>query len=51
LLDNISEHERIIGFRNVIIHGYDAIDVDIVWDAIKNHLPKLKQQVQRLLNE
>jgi uncharacterized protein with HEPN domain len=51
LLDNISEHERIIGFRNVIIHGYDAIDVDIVWDAIKNHLPKLKQQIQRLLNE
>jgi len=51
LLEGISEHERIIGFRNVIIHGYDTIDVDIVWDAVINHLPKLKQQAQQLLDE
>ena len=51
LLEGISEHERIIGFRNVIIHGYDTIDVDIVWDAVTNHLPKLKQQARQLLDQ
>ena len=51
LLDDIPEHERIIGFRNIIIHGYDTIDVAIVWDAISNQLPKLKEQLQHLLNE
>ena len=51
LLDGIAEHERMIGFRNVITHGYDTIDLDIVWDVISNHLPKLKEQLQHLLNE
>ena len=50
LLQRISGHERIIGFRNVIIHGYDTIDVGIVWDAVKNHLPKLKEEIEELLN-
>ena len=30
---------NIIGMRNRIIHGYDTVDDDIVWDAIKNHIP------------
>lgn len=48
-LDHISEHDRIIGFRNVISHGYDAIDTEIVWDAIQNHLPTLKRETEKLL--
>ena len=51
LLQRVSEHERIIGFRNVIIHGYDTIDIDIVWDAVKNHLPALKDQLRQLVDE
>ena len=46
----ISEYERIISFRNVISHGYDAVDSDIVWNAIQHHLPILRQEVQDLLN-
>ncbi len=49
VLDNISEYERIISFRNVISHGYDSIDVEIVWDAIQNHLPVLKHEIEQLL--
>ena len=26
LLEKVSEHHRIIGFRNILIHGYDIID-------------------------
>ncbi len=50
-LDHISEYQRIIGFRNVITHGYDALDLELVWDAIRNHLPRLKQQARQLLDE
>ena len=32
---------NIIGMRNRIIHGYDTVDDDIVWDAIENHIPDL----------
>ncbi|MDX2257649.1 MAG: HepT-like ribonuclease domain-containing protein [Hyphomicrobiaceae bacterium] len=30
----ITEHRRIIDFRNAIAHGYDSIDPDIVWQAV-----------------
>jgi uncharacterized protein with HEPN domain len=46
----IPDHERIIGFRNVISHGYDVVDPELVWDAIQNHLSALMQVVESLLN-
>jgi uncharacterized protein with HEPN domain len=40
---------RIIGFRNRLIHGYDAIDQEVVWDVIQRHLPALLAGVARML--
>ncbi len=48
VLNNISEHHRIIGFRNILAHGYDDVDNEIVWNAIKNHLPKLKKEIKNI---
>ena len=28
-------------FRNRVIHGYDAVDLDIVWEIVENDLPAL----------
>jgi uncharacterized protein with HEPN domain len=47
----IPEHVQIIAFRNVLIHGYDAIDHRRVWDAIQNSLPQLQQTVVSLLRQ
>ncbi len=47
-LDNA---EKIIGTRNRIIHGYDKVSDDLVWSIVINHLPKLKEEVKRLLDE
>ncbi|HWB53123.1 MAG TPA: HepT-like ribonuclease domain-containing protein [Tepidisphaeraceae bacterium] len=49
LLDHIDDHAQIIAFRNVLIHGYDAIDPRRVWYAIENSLPILHDQVVKLL--
>ena len=49
VLEQISEHQRIIGFRNILIHGYDIIDSEIFWDAIINHLAKLKAEIESML--
>jgi len=51
ILHSISDHQRIIAFRNIIVHGYDVIDSEIVWDAVKNYLPKLEGEVKKLLND
>jgi uncharacterized protein with HEPN domain len=45
----LSELPRIIGFRNRIIHGYDAIDHAAVWGVIVGHLPPLLTEVETLL--
>lgn len=49
-LEEISEHNRIIGFRNILIHGYDVVDEIIVWNAVENHLPLLIKEVQSILD-
>jgi uncharacterized protein with HEPN domain len=49
LLENISEHHRIIGFRNILIHGYDIIDESIVWQAVTKHLPILIREIKGIL--
>jgi uncharacterized protein with HEPN domain len=41
--------EKIIGTRNRIIHGYDKISDDLIWSIVINHLPKLKVEVESLL--
>ena len=48
LLEQISDTEKIIGFRNVLVHGYDIIDDPTVWSAIESNLPKLLEEVKAL---
>jgi uncharacterized protein with HEPN domain len=50
LLARISEHHRIIGFRNILIHGYDIVDEAIVWQAVTKHLPILIRQTKEILS-
>ena len=48
-VDRIADARRIIGFRNVLVHGYDAIADDRVWDAIQTNVPAQLQLVESLL--
>jgi uncharacterized protein with HEPN domain len=49
--DRLSEHERIVGFQNVLVHGYDLVDDSIGWNAIRTNLPILLSEVEGLLKE
>ena len=44
----ISDYQRIIGFRNVLAHGYDVISDGVVWDIVQNKLPNLRQEIDEL---
>ena len=46
---HIREGNAIVAFRHRLIHGYDTVDDDIVWDAVQNKLPQLLMEVQSLL--
>jgi uncharacterized protein with HEPN domain len=49
VFEKITNAPQIIGFRNRLIHGYDAVDHAIVWDVVKHKLPLLKTEVDSLL--
>jgi uncharacterized protein with HEPN domain len=42
---------KIIGMRNILVHGYFTIDLDIVWDAVQQDVPLLKPAVVALLKQ
>ncbi len=50
MAQRIGEHEKIIAFRNLVIHGYDIVSDPIVWDVIQNKLPSLVEDVSKLLD-
>jgi uncharacterized protein with HEPN domain len=47
----ISSHNQIVAFRNALIHGYDRIDYQKVWQTAQESLPVLRAEVEQLLRE
>ncbi|MCB0169933.1 MAG: DUF86 domain-containing protein [Anaerolineae bacterium] len=37
------------GMRDRIIHSYDNVDLEIVWDVVKQDIPRIKPQIQQIL--
>ncbi|MCK4560836.1 MAG: DUF86 domain-containing protein [Calditrichia bacterium] len=42
---------NVIGLRNLLVHEYFGIDIQIVWNIIVNDLPKLKIQIKNVLDK
>jgi len=51
VLESIREYRNIISFRNILIHGYDAINTQIVWGIIEDDLGKIIEDVDTLISE
>ena len=41
----------IIGMRHVLVHDYMKISQSRIWDAIKNDVPVLKEQIKSILED
>ena len=46
----IENAKRIVGLRNQIIHGYDSISDENIWGIITIHLPKLKSEIDNMID-
>ncbi len=51
LAELVPELRGIVGLRNRVIHGYDAVDDEIVWDVVRINLPVLEVRMRALLGE
>ncbi|HLF63822.1 MAG TPA: HepT-like ribonuclease domain-containing protein [Saprospiraceae bacterium] len=47
----LSHTKAIIQFRNRLVHSYDSVDDSIIWAIVRLHLPPLKVEVQKYLED
>ena len=41
---------KIVGTRNYVVHGYDSLQLDIIWNIVINHLPQLRTDINNILS-
>ena len=41
--------KQMAGMRDILIHAYQDVDLDEIWNALKNALPKLVEKLQDMI--
>jgi len=49
IAEQIDRWKDIIGFRQILVHGYDVLELPVIWGIVQNDLPLLVTQVRALL--
>jgi len=45
------EWETLAAFRNVLVHDYLGIDIDLVWTVVSQDIPGFKDKVAVILSQ
>jgi len=49
--EGITDWQAIIGFRNVLIHGYGQVDHAKTWDILQTEVPILRRELDALMGQ
>ncbi len=49
--DEIPDVRRIIGLRNILAHGCDVLDYEVIWDIASTKVSGLRARLEELMNE
>ena len=42
--------QQVIGMRNRLIHGYNKVDLNVLWDTVDDDLPHLIEELEKILS-
>jgi uncharacterized protein with HEPN domain len=45
----IPNAQQIVGFRNILVHGYESVSDQLVWEIIREYLTGLRERCDELL--
>ena len=51
IASQVPDYQKIISFRNALIHGYAAVQHEVVWGVVETRLPALLAAVEALLGD
>lgn len=40
---------KIISMRNKLVHDYDGVNLELIWDVVENYIPVLIQQLESII--
>lgn len=43
--------KKMVGMRDVLIHGYDEVDLVLVWRLVSGGLDDVRVELEKILNE
>ena len=42
---------KVVGMRDKVIHHYFGVDLETIWKVVKEHIPKLRKDIQEILEK
>ncbi|MDH3258929.1 MAG: DUF86 domain-containing protein [Deltaproteobacteria bacterium] len=51
LEENITDFKKIVGLRNILVHGYAVVEDEVIWGIVETYVGKLKKEAETLLKK
>ncbi|MBF0342693.1 MAG: DUF86 domain-containing protein [Nitrospirae bacterium] len=51
IASEIKDFQKIVNFRNIVVHSYDIVEDETVWGIVEFHIPLLYEILETLLKK